>query len=140
MSSRLTSWKEIAEYLGKGVRTVQRYEQLGLPVRRPDAKKCGIVIALTDEIDAWLSETWAFRDNLESKTPEVSSELAVVQHHLAEHGRRVQEGNRLLTETQMLTASLRSRLSELQEALVKFRELQAAVASEPVATLSQAAD
>ncbi len=30
----LNSWKEIACYLGRGVRTVQRYERdLGLPVR-----------------------------------------------------------------------------------------------------------
>jgi hypothetical protein len=34
MSSTLTSWKEIGQYLGKGVRTVQRWEQqMGLPVR-----------------------------------------------------------------------------------------------------------
>jgi excisionase family DNA binding protein len=31
----LTSWKEVAAYLGKGVRTVQRWEKHdGLPVRR----------------------------------------------------------------------------------------------------------
>lgn len=30
-----TSWKEIARYMGKGVRTVQRWEQdFGLPVRK----------------------------------------------------------------------------------------------------------
>ena len=31
----LTGWNEIANYLGMGVRTVQRYErELGLPIRR----------------------------------------------------------------------------------------------------------
>jgi hypothetical protein len=35
MFSRLTNWKEIAQYLDKGIRTVQRWEQqMGLPVRR----------------------------------------------------------------------------------------------------------
>jgi DNA-binding transcriptional regulator YiaG len=35
-STVLSSWKDIAQYLGKGVRTVQRWERhLGLPVRRP---------------------------------------------------------------------------------------------------------
>jgi len=32
----LSGWKEIACHLGRGVRTVQRYErELGLPIRRP---------------------------------------------------------------------------------------------------------
>jgi hypothetical protein len=31
----LKGWKDIAKYLGCGVRTVQRWEKLGLPVRRP---------------------------------------------------------------------------------------------------------
>jgi hypothetical protein len=51
----LTSWKEIAGYMGFGVRTVQRYEaSLGLPVRRPMRHDRSSVIAFTDEIDAWL--------------------------------------------------------------------------------------
>lgn len=50
----LTSWKEIAAHLGKGVRTVQRWEQeLGLPVRRP-AKSRHIVVALAPELDGWI--------------------------------------------------------------------------------------
>jgi len=40
----LSGWKEIANYLGKGVRTVQRYERyMGLPVRRPAGKPSGSV-------------------------------------------------------------------------------------------------
>jgi hypothetical protein len=51
----LNSWKEIAAYLGRGVRTVQRYERdLGLPVRRPRGTTRSAVIALTDELDSWL--------------------------------------------------------------------------------------
>lgn len=52
----LSGWKEIANYLGKGVRTVQRYEwQLGLPVRRPAGKPRAAVVATKKEIDAWVS-------------------------------------------------------------------------------------
>lgn len=52
---RLNSWKEIASYLGKGVRTVQRWEvQLGLPVRRLGREGGEIVYALKSEIDAWI--------------------------------------------------------------------------------------
>jgi len=52
----LSGWKEIANYLGKGVRTVQRYErQLGLPVRRPAGKPWGSVVATKAELDGWVS-------------------------------------------------------------------------------------
>ena len=54
-ASVLNSWKEIAAYLGRGVRTVQRYERdLALPVRRPRGKSRSAVIALTGDLDAWL--------------------------------------------------------------------------------------
>lgn len=55
MRTVLSSWKEIAQYLGKGVRTVQRWElELGLPVRRPKPNEKQIVLAFPDELDAWL--------------------------------------------------------------------------------------
>jgi hypothetical protein len=51
----LNSWKEIASYLGRGVRTVQRWEaNLGLPVRRPNQHMRSAVIAISDELDAWV--------------------------------------------------------------------------------------
>jgi hypothetical protein len=52
----LNSWKEVAAYLGRGVRTVQRYERdLGLPVRRPrGTRRSAVIIAFTDELDHWL--------------------------------------------------------------------------------------
>jgi hypothetical protein len=55
-SQFLSGWKEIANYLGRGVRTVQRYERdLGLPVRRPAGKPTGSVLATTAELDAWVA-------------------------------------------------------------------------------------
>lgn len=52
----LSGWKEIANYLGKGVRTVQRYErELGLPVRRPAGRPTGSVVATKAELDAWVA-------------------------------------------------------------------------------------
>ena len=52
----LSGWKEIAVHLGKGVRTVQRYERkLGLPIRRPSGKSIGSVIATVAELDAWIT-------------------------------------------------------------------------------------
>jgi hypothetical protein len=56
----LSSWKEIAAYLGKGVRTVQRWEhELGLPVSRPKKAHKGLVLSSTDELDRWLFTKWA---------------------------------------------------------------------------------
>jgi len=54
----LNSWKEIAVYLGRGVRTVQRWEaNLGLPVHRPNGHTRSSVIALRRELDEWLRQT-----------------------------------------------------------------------------------
>jgi CheY-like chemotaxis protein len=50
----LNGWKEIAQHLGRGVRTVQRWEILGLPVRRPRSKSRSAVVAFADELDSWL--------------------------------------------------------------------------------------
>lgn len=51
----LNSWKEIATYLGRGVRTVQRWERdLDLPVRRPRGKQRSAVIAIKGDLDLWL--------------------------------------------------------------------------------------
>lgn len=51
----LNSWKEIASYLGRGVRTVQRYERNSqLPVRRLRGKVHGAVIAFPKDLDMWL--------------------------------------------------------------------------------------
>lgn len=52
----LNGWKEIANYLGRGVRTVQRYErECQLPVRRVHGPKRshGSVLALTKDLDDW---------------------------------------------------------------------------------------
>src|SRR5258708_3435395 len=53
----LDSWKEIAAYLEREVRTVQRWEKKeGLPVHRQIHEKVGTVYAYKSEIDAWWRE------------------------------------------------------------------------------------
>jgi hypothetical protein len=52
----LNSWKEIAGYMGRGLRTVQRWEHdLALPVRRPRGKSRSAVLAIRQELDAWIA-------------------------------------------------------------------------------------
>lgn len=54
-SVRLDSWKEIAAYLKRGVRTARRWErQERLPVRRHVHGKQATVYAFAHEIDDWL--------------------------------------------------------------------------------------
>jgi CheY-like chemotaxis protein len=56
----LNSWKEIAEFVGRTERTVQRWEKLyGLPVHRPAGRERSAVIALASEIEAWSARTSA---------------------------------------------------------------------------------
>ncbi len=52
--ARLNGWKEIAAHFGKGVRTVQRWEQVyGLPVRRVSGDGGEIIYAFVEELDDW---------------------------------------------------------------------------------------
>lgn len=51
---RLESWKEIAVYLNRSVRTLHRWEkEEGLPVHRQLHKELGSVFAYKSELDAW---------------------------------------------------------------------------------------
>jgi hypothetical protein len=62
-SQILSSWKEIAAYTGKGVRTVQRWEaRYGLPVRRPESGGVkGVVIIEVNDLNAWLAKNFVAR-------------------------------------------------------------------------------
>jgi hypothetical protein len=51
----LNGWKEIANHVQRGVRTVQRWERdLGFPVRRLGNRARAPVIAASEEVDQWL--------------------------------------------------------------------------------------
>ena len=53
-AERLESWKEIATYLKRSVRTVHRWEkEEGLPVHRQLHRDLGSVFAYKRELDAW---------------------------------------------------------------------------------------
>jgi hypothetical protein len=54
----LKSWKDIATYLGVGIRTAQRWkDKRGLPVKQPGAERRSAVLALPGEIDRWLLDS-----------------------------------------------------------------------------------
>ncbi len=52
---RLDSWKEIAEYLSRDVRTARRWEQeRGLPVHRLPGRQRSAVFAFPEELKCWM--------------------------------------------------------------------------------------
>ena len=53
-ADRLDSWKEIASYLNRSVRTLQRWEAFeSMPLHRHFHAKAGSVHAFRSELDAW---------------------------------------------------------------------------------------
>ena len=68
---RLDSWKEIAAYLRRGARTVQRWErEQGLPVHRLAHGKQGQVFAYKSDLDAW----WKNRQSQLAEVEEAPAE------------------------------------------------------------------
>lgn len=82
----LTGWKDIANYLGKGVRTVQRYErEMGLPVHRP----AGAVVAVQAELTDWVSRGSSQADSvpkrqaLQTKTNKLRANFLQIDSEIA---------------------------------------------------------
>lgn len=54
----LNSWNEVAQYIGRSKRTVQRWERAwGLPVHRVADRPGDRIMGLAKEIDAWVKST-----------------------------------------------------------------------------------
>lgn len=50
----LYTWKQISDYSGRGVRTLQRWERdFGFPVHRPDQRHKSAVVTTRREVDEW---------------------------------------------------------------------------------------
>jgi len=82
MPSVLTSWKEIGHYLGKGVRTVQRWEmEFGLPVRRPSGGSHRTILAIPQELDEWTRRQT--RSSAEEAMEILRNEIAALRRETA---------------------------------------------------------
>ena len=102
-----TSWKEIASYLNKGVRTVQRWEaEFGLPVRRPREKARGVVQASRMELDRWINSTWAQRGRRATRG----------------NMEELQKNHALRLENQALMVELSVSLQRLQSECIMLRQ------------------
>ncbi|HET9181690.1 MAG TPA: hypothetical protein VFP59_06130 [Candidatus Angelobacter sp.] len=113
----LNSWKEIAGYLGRGVRTVQRWEsELGLPVHRPRGRSRSAVLAVPEELDRWLRLTQVHSDGNGNAghTPAIAFDVLVVARDLlalSERLIKVDPSSR--TEAERLTHALREIVDKL---------------------------
>jgi hypothetical protein len=116
----LNSWKEVAAYLGRGVRTVQRWEQeLALPVRRPRGKSRSAVIAFKSELDKWLHNAPA--EQLKTERPEDAAPGLPLKHsHRGRH-------SRLHENTELLRARTEVLVSHSSQLFVQLRTLQESI-------------
>jgi hypothetical protein len=117
----LNGWKEIADYLGKGVRTVQRYErQLGLPIRRPAGKPMGSVIATKAELSAWISAS-PIRDAFRLPLRAVDSAETVkgLKQQVTLFHRLQEESAKLRDEMRAAQEALKASIQVVQENLVR---------------------
>jgi hypothetical protein len=116
----LSGWKEIANYLGKGVRTVQRYErQFRLPVRRPAGKARASVIATKAELDAWVNASPAGSAGYLLKLPLLLSPAwAAVKDSVA-------ETRNLRQQLAASRLELRAAVAELRKSVRAVREIYA---------------
>lgn len=111
----LNSWKEIAAYLGRGVRTVQRWEHdLSLPVHRPRGGERSAVLAVPRELDQWLARTPLHHDGNGSDTANITHVLLdVARDLLAQAERLVSVDKKHPTEAAQVADSVRKIVSEL---------------------------
>ena len=115
----LTSWKDIARYMGKGVRTVQRWEMdFGLPVRRPQGSNKKAVLARPADLDAWVALRCSSRaDQPNPVGSEGKRRIGLIELHAQ------LETSRLLCESNKeLTAQVKQQLSELRRRLTEMKQ------------------
>src|ERR1700756_3958596 len=90
----LNGWKEIATHLHQGVRTVQRWELMGLPIHRVGATSRSPVIAFSEELDEWgkgaamrlLDELGELKKQMECLEAEVRSLKATTEDGNCQNG------------------------------------------------------
>ena len=101
----LTGWKEIANYLRCGVRTVQRWERAGLPVMRPMPGPRAHVMAYSQHLDRWLKQS---KDGI-SVMPKLQTEIERTQLLLLDISRQRQQTLLRIDQLRRELASIRTK-------------------------------
>jgi len=114
MSNMLSSWKEIAQFFGKGVRTVQRWEKtLDLPIHRPPGAPSNVVLARESDLEAWMH-----RGMPHGEQTATSEDLSHAFETIHAYLREVESGN---------IGAGRSRTEELKHLSDRIEALRSAV-------------
>ena len=116
----LNGWKEISQYAGRAVRTVQRWERsYGFPVHRPKGDSPSAVLAITDEIDTWgqasrrrqVDEIAELKAEIES----LKAELKVVKSGWLEDRNRLRPPERLQKSSRPMQSNGLASAGSLQD-------------------------
>ncbi len=112
-------WKEIASYLGKSVRTVQRWErEFGLPVQRPDAGSKGLVRVTREELDRWVAARWSQR----SETSQAAIPIRRRQKSMIKDA--IQTSRQLRATLHSLVIDFRKSVGSLSQSCKELRALR----------------
>ncbi len=114
-----SSWKEIAFFFGKSVRTVQRWERtLALPVIRPENTTGNIILARVADLESWMKQPLIREAHV--RTSDTSQEWA--QSRL-ECRRRVERMEALLTDLSRHTERLKRNTSAMSQSCLRMKAL-----------------
>src|SRR5215467_7706634 len=100
----LSGWKQVATYLGLGVRTVQRWEDKGLPINRPFPGRRSHVVAFSEQLDKWVER---LRHGGGTDAVDISI--------------NIEKAKRLKRESQLARNEFRSRMQALKHEMEALR-------------------
>ena len=103
----LTGWKQISKHLGYGVRTVQRWEHQGLPVKRIGNNPHSPVVADSDQLDGWLLRGLNVPPNAPRNVRDVLQRAQELRREVERNRKELRRGLQIL----------RKELAELREKL-----------------------
>ena len=113
----LSSWKEIAAYFGRGIRTVQRWErELQLPVYRPKSGHKAPVLAFSNELERW-SRSRSIAPSREFKAQDVRTLLQSLRDQIKSHQEEVKRLREQTQQMKQLREEIDLRLREATECL-----------------------
>jgi len=109
-SNVLNSWEEISVFLGRGVRTVQRWErQYDLPIHRVGSGARSPVFALPSELNLWLLRT-SQREKLEN--PDVADIQPTRELRVTGRSHTLLMRSRLLTSKLIVLTNIQRQRAE----------------------------
>jgi len=116
----LNSWKEISNYVGRGVRTIQRWESdMRFPVHRTGEHLRSSVYALSEEIDAWLKHRGNARPSAHEERHLSIKAMRKGMDQLAAHKQKLMDRSHTL---KTLTDTMHERLQTTSGLHSKIRE------------------